>query len=111
VTTESWAYAVSQGAYDAVVAAMRAHAADAAVQSDACEWLKQAGDPESGSNTAEEASERRCAHVAALRRAAALEAAVGAMRAHARAPGVLYAGCRLLGCGGVLICDREAARA
>jgi hypothetical protein len=36
-----WTYAVRVGVYDAVVAGMRAHAADAVVQWKTCRWLER----------------------------------------------------------------------
>jgi hypothetical protein len=38
---KNWAYAVRMGVYDVVVAGMRTHAADAAIQRKGCAWLRR----------------------------------------------------------------------
>jgi hypothetical protein len=95
----SWTFARAAGAYEAVVAAMRAHAGDAVLQSRVCFWLMRFGltVPPNVPATYMPQSYFPAAFAFAAR-AGAIEAIVAAMRRHPRAPRVLLNGCSALIC-------------
>jgi hypothetical protein len=96
----SWTFARAAGAYEAVVAAMRARAGDAFVQGRACFWLFRFGKtvPSDMQPTAFKPANYFPGAFAHAARAGAIQPVIAAMRRHSRAPFVLLNGCSALVC-------------